>query len=131
GPSCRSREFGGLEAIVERFVAAARAAGGAQSAAGVITTATFGIAGPVRDGRSTTTNLPWVVDARRLAALLRLPSCGLINDLEATAYGVLELGPGDQVPLAAGAVGAGGNSAIIAAGRGLGEAGVFWVGRRH
>src|SRR5438045_925068 len=44
--------------------------------------ATFGVAGPVKDGVCKTTNLPWVVDARELAAALGLRRVGLLNDLE-------------------------------------------------
>ena len=66
---------------------------------GPATCAAFGVAGPVRDGRSETTNLPWLVDAHRLAAQLKLKSVGLINDLEANAYGLMELEPDDMVVL--------------------------------
>jgi glucokinase len=55
----------------------------------------------------------------------------LINDLEATAWGIGDLGAGDFCELQAGAPGAVGNRAVIAAGTGLGEAGLFWDGRRH
>ena len=50
--------------------------------------ACFGVAGPVRSGRSKISNLPWVIDSRDLAKQLRLDSVGLINDLEAYAYGI-------------------------------------------
>src|SRR5882762_7467684 len=44
--------------------------------------ACFGVAGPVRGGRSKISNLSWIIDARELATLLKLKSVGLINDLE-------------------------------------------------
>jgi glucokinase len=53
--------------------------------------ACFGIAGPVKNGRVETTNLPWIVDALLLANELHIPTVLLINDLEATAYGVTTL----------------------------------------
>jgi glucokinase len=93
--------------------------------------ATFGVAGPVRDGRSETTNLPWVVESRDLAVRLGLGTVGLLNDLEANAWGLACLGPEDFLVVQVGAPGARGNSAIIAAGTGLGEAGLYWDGRRH
>jgi glucokinase len=93
--------------------------------------ACFGVAGPVVSGRSLTTNLPWVVDARRLSTDLGIPAVDLINDLEANAYGIAALEAHDFAVLSAGAPGASGNAAIIAAGTGLGEAGLFWDGRRH
>src|SRR4249920_78885 len=45
--------------------------------------ACFGVAGPVRAGRSKISNLPWTIDAKELAAQLKLPTVGLLNDLEA------------------------------------------------
>jgi glucokinase len=119
-----SRESQGLGLIVARYQREVPAA---------IERAGFGVAGPVRDGVCVTTNLPWVVEAKALAALLRLPAAGLLNDLEATAWGLGELREEDTLTLQAGASGPvrAGNSAIIAAGTGLGEAGLFWNGRRH
>jgi glucokinase len=111
-----------------RMSAAARtgAAGGTR-----VARACFGVAGPVIDRKSATTNLPWVVDARRLERDLGLPAVDLINDLEANAYGIALLDPDDLAVLGAGAPGAAGNAAIISAGTGLGEAGLYWDGRRH
>ena len=117
-----SAEFGGLEEILRRFVARHPEP---------IERASFGVAGPVRDGRCETTNLPWVIDARDLASVLHLSSAGLINDLEANAHGLAELGPSDLRVLLPGSPDASGHSAIISAGTGLGEAGLFWDGRRH
>lgn len=96
-----------------------------------VTKAGFGVAGPVVNGRCTATNLPWVVDAAELAQQLKLQHVTLINDLVANAYGTDALPPGDLVVLNAGARGASGTHAIIAAGTGLGEAGMYWDGARH
>ena len=85
----------------------------------------------MRQGRCETTNLPWVIVSRSLATLLGLGRAGLLNDLEANAWGLDELGPADFLPLNPGAPGVAGNSAIISAGTGLGEAGLFWDGGRH
>ena len=91
----------------------------------------FGIAGPVKNGRAQLTNLPWVVDVRELTRALGLKDAWLINDLEANAYGIAGLSPKDFVTLNEGDGGAKGNAAIISAGTGLGEAGLFWDGQRH
>ncbi len=96
-----------------------------------ITSASFGIAGPVRNGRCEATNLPWVVDSRNVAKRLHLKRVGLINDLEANAYGIAVLQSKDFVILNKGARGATGNIAIISAGTGLGEAGMYWDGKIH
>lgn len=87
--------------------------------------------GPVVDGVCRTTNLPWVVDARRLARRLGLDRVGLLNDLEAAAHGVAALEPNALETLNAGSAEARGNAALIAAGTGLGEAGLYWDGSRH
>lgn len=93
--------------------------------------ACFGVAGPCRQGRCDATNLPWVVDASQLARELKIETVGLINDLEANAYGIPALGPEEFVILNQGVPEAEGNAAVIAAGTGLGEAGLYWDGKQH
>ena len=93
--------------------------------------ACFGIAGPVLNGRVETSNLPWVIDQARLAKQIHLPSTFLINDLEASAWGVGALQATDFVALNHGSDHAIGNQAVIAPGTGLGEAGLFWDGSHH
>jgi glucokinase len=93
--------------------------------------ACFGIAGPVRNGRVETSNLPWVIEQSRLAKQIHLPATLLINDLEASAWGIGGLVPSDLVALNKIDGPAVGNQAVIAPGTGLGEAGLFWDGTRH
>src|SRR5215831_6181403 len=93
--------------------------------------ACFGVAGPVRGGRSKISNLPWVIDSRELATQLRLRTVGLINDLEALAYGLDMLESKDFVTISEGSCEADGNMAVVSAGSGLGEAGLYWDGFRH
>ena len=119
-----SRDHAGLVEIVQAFLAGA-------ASGQTIELACFGIAGPVKDGRCEATNLPWVIDARVLALALGVGEVTLLNDLEANAYGIGALGPDDLVTLNPGAPGARGNAAVIAAGTGLGEAGLFWDGHVH
>ena len=114
-----SGDYPSLDAVVQRF---------RQLHDLPVVSACFGVAGPVKDGRCEATNLPWIVDAARLAVELGLPHVGLVNDLEANAYGLATLGPADCLTLAPGEPGAVGNAALIAAGTGLGEAGLFWDG---
>jgi glucokinase len=114
-----SRDYPGLADIVQTFTTAH---------ARRVETACFGIAGPIREGRVETPNLPWVIEAAVLADLLALPHVTLLNDLEANAWGVFTLGDEDIATLAPGAAEAAGNAAIISAGTGLGEAGFHWDG---
>ncbi|HEY6769014.1 MAG TPA: glucokinase [Candidatus Sulfotelmatobacter sp.] len=117
-----SREHKELGEIVDRFV---KESGTRPDAA------CFGIAGPVRQGRVETSNLPWVVERSQLADQLHVPATLLINDLEASAWGVGGLAESDLVSLNRGSGKIEGNQAVIAPGTGLGEAGLFWDGRRH
>ena len=117
-----SLEFDSLDEIVRKFVAAHPQR---------IESACLAIAGPVRDGKVSTTNLAWTVDAARLADQLGAGPIELINDLEAIGHGLPHLAPQDLATLARGDAGAQGNRAIIAAGTGLGEAGCYWDGQRH
>ena len=108
-----SHEFASLEAAIARFLD--------EGPRAEIAAACIGIAGPVVDGRGTTTNLPWVVDEGRLAAAIPAAQVRLLNDLEATAHGIWALDDTDLMSLQSGAFGRG-NLAVIAAGTGLGEA---------
>lgn len=117
-----SRKYSGLEHIAAAFVGPRNLK---------IKHACFGIAGPVQNGRVKTPNLAWTVESTVLAKTLELPSVTLINDLEANAYGVAALQPNEFVVLNPGADGATGNRAVISAGTGLGEAGLYWDGVEH
>lgn len=102
-----------------------------------LSAACIGIAGPVRDNRCQATNLPWAVDGAGLARAAGLGDLTLINDLEAVGYGIDVLRADEVAELQAGGIGASGpsgatgNRAVIAAGTGLGEAGLFWDGAVH
>jgi glucokinase len=86
----------------------------------------FGVAGPVVDGRCAATNLSWTVDARDFAPLLPGSRVVLVNDLVATAAGVLDLAPEQFAEILPGRPRDGGTRAVIAPGTGLGEAVLFW-----
>jgi glucokinase len=109
-----SRQYPGLGAIALQF---ARDSGRPLPAFGG-----FGIAGPVKDGRAHTTNLPWVVDERDLVRMLAMRSVRLANDFHALALGIPAVQPKDLVTLNEGALDPSGPSALIGAGTGLGEA---------
>lgn len=88
-----------------------------------LTGVAVGVAGPVVRGRSHVVNLRWPVDARRLARVLDVPTVQVINDLEATAWGIPELPRGAFEVLTPGLrAEPAGNAALIAAGTGLGMA---------
>jgi len=117
-----SHELNGLAEILPQFI---------RTEGIPVHSACFGVAGPVRNGRSKISNLPWTIDCKELATQLKLPSVGLLNDLEAYAYGIDALESKDFICISAGSESAEGNRAVISAKTGLGMAGLFWDGFRH
>jgi len=117
-----SREYRSLDEIVSKFVRTANVHPHA---------ACFGVAGPVRNGRVEASNLPWIIESKRLAEELDLKKALLINDLEANAWGIAFLDPADLVSLNQVKGTPVGNQAVISAGTGLGEAGMYWDGTKH
>lgn len=115
-----AKEYSGLEEIVKEFLGAEK-----------VTSACFGVPGPVRDGRLRLTNLPWTLDSRELAADLGIQHVFLINDLEANGYGIAELSADQIYTLSEGDASQIGNRALVAAGTGLGEGILMWNGRIH
>jgi len=119
----QNHEHAGLEELVGGFLA-----GRAERPSA----ACFGIAGPVTAERIQMPNLGWWIDVRALAKSLDVKRVALLNDLEATAYGIATLAPDRFAVLNEGAAPAGGaTAALIAAGTGLGEAVLYWDGARH
>ncbi|MGP0075749.1 MAG: glucokinase [Bryobacteraceae bacterium] len=115
-----SPQFSGPAEIVRKFLTAHP---------NTVDAACFGLPGAVVKGRVETTNLPWVVDAQRMAAELGLASIKLINDLFANAHGIALLEESDFVVLNPGVANNTGNRALISAGTGLGEAGLYADGQ--
>jgi glucokinase len=94
--------------------------------------ACFGVAGPVFQNQSRTTNLPWVVDGPALSKQFDIRHVQLLNDLEAMAYGILLLRSDELVTLNVGTPPSQKQAiALIAAGTGLGESILFWDGQRY
>jgi glucokinase len=118
-----SGKYDSLEAILGEFVCANKPVN--------VTRACFGVAGPVSGGRAETSNLAWHVTSEKLAETLGVGHVGLINDLEATAFGIEGLRPEQLYTLNEGDATRQGHRALIAAGTGLGMAGIFFDGQRY
>src|SRR5207247_346022 len=117
-----SADFASLEDIGSAFVARMKIP---------VDEACFAIAGPVINGLARTTNLPWIVDERRLAISLNLRVARLVNDLEATATAVPVLKEDGFHPLNAGSAVPRTTIAVIAPGTGLGEGFLAWDGTNY
>lgn len=118
----KSSDYENLRDIAEEFLQ--------ENSKYQVNKACFGIAGPIQNRKCKATNLPWIIDAEQLEKETRVPKVFLINDLEANAFGIqcldedefFSLNVGKQIK---------GNQALISAGTGLGEAGIFWDGQKH
>jgi glucokinase len=82
----------------------------------------LGVAGPIVDGNCITTNLPWHVTCSDIKAQTGTQSVTLLNDLQATSWGLLHLPETDFETLNSGNENPSAPIAVLAAGTGLGEA---------
>jgi glucokinase len=108
-----SKEAPRLEDIIQRFV---------EKHPLPVFKACFGIAGPVIDAKSKTTNLPWSVSADRIRKQFHFQSTRLINDLTATALAIPLLSADECFPLNSAVSEKDQNIALVAPGTGLGQA---------
>lgn len=122
----KSADYPSLEAIAQKFLA---------ETGTIITKAVFGVAGPVVNGQSKITNLPWVISEANVSQAIQLSgeSVKLLNDLESIAYAVPHLSPIDLTALNSGQMdpNLGGHKAIVAPGTGLGEAILFYHNHQY
>ncbi|MHB1922851.1 MAG: glucokinase [Chitinophagaceae bacterium] len=88
----------------------------------------LGVAGPVINGVVDATNLAWELEITKIREETKIDQVAMINDLEATAYGLAGLSSNDLLVVHQGEDIAG-NLSVIAPGTGLGEAGLFWDGK--
>ncbi len=117
-----SGDYPCLEVLVQEFLARNRKN---------VDGASFGVAGPVVNGRAKITNLPWIMDEAQLADALGIASVHLLNDLLALAHAVPFLAGKDLHVLNTGRAVSGGTMAVVAPGTGLGEAYLTWDGRTY
>jgi len=108
----KSADYPSLEAVAKEFLA---------DTGLPADRAVFGVPGPVIDGHSTTTNLPWIIREAALQEALGVQQAELLNDLEATAYGVPNL-PASDLYIINDVPDQRGTKVVVAPGTGLGEA---------
>lgn len=120
--SYASRDFGTLVHIIQDFL---------QQQKIIPKKLTLGVAGPVIHGKADLTNLGWILDCEDLKKSLEIENVFLLNDLEATAYGLADLEDNELELIHKGDATIGGNMAILAPGTGLGEAGLYYDGKSY
>jgi glucokinase len=114
----KSKRYASLREVVAQFLSDSGAFAGL---------AVFGVAGPVVEGQASTTNLPWTIREGELAEALGFQKVRLLNDLEATAYGIRHL-PAQDLFVLNDAPPGDGTRIVVAPGTGLGEAILFHEG---
>ncbi|MFM8717639.1 MAG: glucokinase [Spartobacteria bacterium] len=117
-----STGYPGLNAMIREFLG---------HDAPPVLAAGFGVPGVVSDGRAKPTNLTWGVDAAEIAGEFGIPHVLVLNDLEANAHGIAHLKASDFAVVQKGAPNAKGNRCVVSPGTGLGQAGLYWDGRKH
>jgi glucokinase len=115
-----SENYKGLEDILRDFLKKDKK----------IHAACLGVAAPVTGRIIRFTNLPWMIDTQLLQKEFSIRKLEIINDLVANAYGISVLRKNDFKVLNTGKIRKG-NAALLSAGTGLGEAILFWDGKRH
>ena len=81
----RNEDFPGLETVLRTYIA--------DEGCGPCDAASVAIAGPVRDGRGTLTNLDWTIDEATLARAAETENVAVLNDLQAQAYAIGHVAP--------------------------------------
>ncbi len=114
-----TQDFPSLEAVLSDFIRGREP----------IVVACLGVPGPVIGGCARPTNIAWEIKEQSLSTTWQGAPTRLVNDLVATAYGMPHLEPPDIVELHKGEeLHQTANIAVIAAGTGLGEAGLITAG---
>ena len=86
-----------------------------------IEAACLGLPAPIHSGVVfPLTNLPWKVDREEVLRAVGTDRVALINDVEASAAGILGLSPDNLVGLQTGIADSGGNRVVVSVGTGLG-----------
>lgn len=110
--SFSSRNSPDLETLIRKFLRAHPSP---------VSHACFGIAGPVANGESKVTNLPWRISEERIRKQFAFRQVRLVNDLTAMAMAIPLLRANECFPLNQMGSPQGRNLALIAPGTGLGQ----------
>jgi len=118
-----SAEFTGLVKLIETFFFE-------NDISAAVDAACFAVAGPVKFGVASVTNLPWVIGESELSEFLNTPQVTLINDFVSVSYGISELEDSDMLLLQQGLSNDdepfNPDAVVIGAGTGLGASHLVW-----
>ena len=121
----QSANYSALEDVIQEFLRTRAKEVRDQS----ILAACFGVPCPIVQNRCETPNLPWTISGDQIKATFEIDKVTLINDLEASGYGIALLTRNELVTLQEGSWQTEGNAALISAGTGLGQAFLYREGQ--
>ncbi len=111
-------DFPGLESVLRRYISDE---GGVDPIAACVA-----VAGPVRDGRATMTNLDWTIDKTTLSRATKAETVSILNDLQAQGHALGHLDAANIRTILPGAdAGAQAAKLVIGVGTGFNAAPVF------
>lgn len=90
----QNADFPGLESVIRQYEADS---GGLDPYAACVA-----VAGPVRDGRASMTNLDWVIDKDTLARATKSDTVAILNDLQAQGHALGFIAPENVLPVLTG-----------------------------
>lgn len=88
----RNADHSGLDSVLRAYVGQAKGAPACEGAC-------VAVAGPVRGGRATLTNLDWSIDPALVSGATGAGTVAVINDLQAQGYAIGFLDPASAVPV--------------------------------
>lgn len=115
-----TKEFNSCSEIINRFKA--------DHSLDNVAKIAVAVPGPVIRGRSEPARLSWKIDAEISKDETNVDEVYLINDLEASAYGLQNVAEEHFVTIHDSGNATPGNVAVLSPGEGLGEAALFWDG---
>lgn len=116
----QTKEYSSFAEILKKFIS--------ENALSNISRFALAVPGPVIRGKSEPARLPWKLDGDELKKELQMNDVVLINDLEASAYGLENLSDDALVKIHDSVSFTPGNVVLLAPGEGLGEAALFYDG---
>lgn len=117
----RTQEASGLEEMLKDF----------QPKMDSIVGISIALAGPVIGDEAQLTNVSWKVEKQKIIGVTNIESIHLLNDLEASAFGIPFMENDHLLSIFSAEKKIEGNVAVIAPGTGLGEAGMYWDGQSY
>lgn len=115
-----TKDFSSFSDIVSQFIS--------ENSLDNISKISVAVPGPVIGGKSAPARLPWKLDAEEIKNNTDIKDVYLINDLEASAYGLENVAEEDFIKIHDTPDFTPGNVVLLAPGEGLGEAALFWDG---